>query len=171
MQGVMKKKALWLLAVLLLIAVTFFAFRPGTIDLDKKLPARIYSVDDPTFAGEGSVSMEGKWKKGLNAVQFTGKLAFSQPDIVPEDAENAKLIFRDNVCTPVFSTVEGMVLPSAIHSFILDREGKGLIAVLYSEYEEKNNAGTARFNREHFCFICIGDIDRDKAIELIYSHI
>ena len=126
----MKKKALWLLAVLLLIAVAFFVFRPETIDLDEKLSARIYSVDDPTFAEEGSVSMEGKWTKGLSSVQFTGKLAFSPPDIVPEDAENARLIFRDNVCTPVFSTDEGMVLPSAIHSFILDREGKGLILSL-----------------------------------------
>lgn len=167
----MKKKALWLLAVLLLIAAAFFALRPGTKELDEVLSARIYSVDDPAYREECSVSMEGKWTKGLSSVRFTGKLAFSRPDIAPEDAGYARLIFRDNVCTPVFSTNEGMVLPSMIHSFILDTEGKGLIAVLYSEYEEKNNAGTARFNREHFCFICIGDIDRDKAIELIYSHI
>ena len=121
------------------------------------------------------VKVNGRLHVILALVAYTSQAQTVFPDILINsdninlDEETVSLTFFNNIAVPKAKNKLGYQYTSRIHSVIRDGDNSNFVIILYNEYEVKDDQLSGRLDLEHPMFICVGDLTKDRAIDIIYN--
>jgi len=127
---------------------------------------RFYNIGESEWAASCNISVSGVYEPGSDC--FSGHITINS-DNINLDEETVSLTFFNNIAVPKAKNKLGYQYTSRIHSVIRDGDTSDFVIILYNEYEVKGDQLSGRLDLEHPMFICVGDLTKDRAIDIIYN--
>lgn len=153
-----------ILTLILIIAITL----PRTQVIDISTMAKEYAINEPFYQRERSVKINGTYKKSpISDGRFDGYMDLEGIQGFEAENDTVHLDFRRNIATPIIRSPSGYLRSSEIHSVVCDRDLQYAIIILYNKFQVSNDQIIASFDSRTAKFICIGDISRKQAIEIL----
>lgn len=167
----MRRRTLILIVVIICLAIGIFTIINGTVekrsnDVDLSMHGRFYSIGESEWAASCNISVSGVYEPGSDC--FSGHITINS-DNINLDEETVSLTFFNNIAVPKAKNKLGYQYTSRIHSVIRDGDNSNFVIILYNEYEVKDDQLSGRLDLEHPMFICVGDLTKDGAIDIIYN--
>lgn len=114
-----------------------------------------------------SIQIVGEYKKApISPGRFKGHISCDNIQGL-DKTDTVQLSFRHNVATLSITSPGGPIHSSQIYSVVYDADQQYVILVLYNDYQQRNGYVQATFNVDHAKFICIGNVSRDKSLEIL----
>lgn len=156
-----------LVGILALILI-FATALPRTQAIDISTTAKKYAMDVPFYQEDCSVKINGTYKKSpISDGCFDGCMDLEGVHGLDAETDTVHLAFRRNIATPIIKHLYGPLHTSEIYSVVRDRNLQYAIIVLYNKYQVSNHIITGSFDSRTAKFICIGDVTRKQAIEIL----
>lgn len=155
---------------LCIVICTFYFSSASCKTIQVATTGYYYDSSNDNVAEQCSIVVDGLYYSSLLHVDsFTGRISIDSETIVLND-KIIELSFINNIAVPITEDESGRQYTSRIHSVIRETDSDALIILLYNEYNITDDSLTADINRLFPVFICVGQISKDTAQELIYSY-
>ncbi len=174
-----RKLAIVLFAAVVVLIFAAELFLPRTIEIDLSGEGVWYASSDATVADVMPLTFRGKIRGGrVGDSRFSGTIDIpalweEMPKEFREDLPEAQYVTVDIAAKPqlapsntMFHHTSGYVF-TPVNYTVMPKDGAYAIILPWSEYRVNGDNIGASFHGDDFTFICVGDITRDEAVEVL----
>lgn len=130
------------------------------------LSGNVYSSKDEAYIETIQISISGDYRDSkIFGKGFHGEIDFSDNDYDLQRG-NIDINMSQIPYEPIISEMNGHHYTSRIHS-ILPYQENSYVILLYNQYEQTDNRTTGYLDLNNPFFICVGNITREKALQII----
>lgn len=157
-----------LLLIIAFCAVYFSSLNHQAIQVT--VPGYFYDSSNDNMAEQCSVFIDGRYDSSFfHEGSFIGNISIVS-DSIEISEKYIEFCFENSVAIPKTEDEWGHQYTSRIHSIIQNEKASALVIVLYNKYDIKDDSVTGSFDKSLPIFICVGDISKAEAQNLICSH-
>ena len=168
MKNGMKKGIIRLAILAGSILIACVLFDNNSYEVGFSTIASIYRVYDPTYSDTVTITFSGEYTDSiLLSDTFKGQVLFAKRSVVDLDGSIVTAKFENNCSVPLITRINGFSYTSRIHSVLRDAAERNYVIILYNEYSNTDGKINATLDVTQLEFICIGELSREEAIDLI----
>ena len=157
--------------LILLCVIIFSRYIDNTREMNLSGIGIEYSTTDSQYQREFEITFRGKYTEfKLQAASFEGEIYIDGLAGIEKDYSVTVSFLEPNTFgTPLFRDKWGAYHGTQVHSIFIPQTNDYAIICLYNRYSTENNQTVASYDFRNIRFICIGDIGRQQAFELLKS--
>lgn len=167
----LSKKIILIASAAVLLVAAYIITKPKITKIEFTTEAQKYSSTDPDYKDTLTITVSGELSKSVvSQKSFRGTIEAPGVAGLNPPPDMVKMTFDRNnrASLPAAVSSYGAALPSEVVEIITNDDNEYAIIVLFSDFKTGGST-TAEFNKSSFEFICVGDISRARALEIINS--